>query len=164
MREIRQGASTSFKIFFNTTDGKTGATGLTPAFSWSGVTSTMSTVGAPASTEDAFGWYDVGITTAHTANLGDVAFHSTGAGQDPVDFKIRIIEADWVDVSTAVSMLTTISTQVSDVYSAELGHWKLDTTANTLTMFRAGDTTTSIQVFNLTTIAGTIPGYIARTT
>jgi hypothetical protein len=150
MRKIKQGESTSLKIFFNTTDGKTGATGLSPAFSWSGVTSTMSTANAPGSTEDAFGWYNVGITTAHTANLGDVAFHSTGAGQDPVDFKIRIVSADWLEVS--------------EIHSAELGHWKLDTTANTLTMFKAGDTTTSIQVFSLTTISGTIPGYVARST
>jgi hypothetical protein len=150
MRKIKQGESTSLKIFFNTTDGKTGATGLTPSFSWSGVTSTMSTVNAPASTEDAFGWYDVGITTAHTANLGDVAFHSTGAGQDPVDFKIRIVPEDWQGVA--------------DIYSAEFGHMTIDTTANTMTIFRAGDTTTSVQVFTLNAVTGTQPFYGSRST
>lgn len=150
MRNIKLGETTSLKIFINTTDGKTGATGLTPSFSFSKAGTTMSTVNGPLSTEDAYGWYDVGITTAHTNALGDVAFHSTGAGQDPVDFKIRIVPGDWQDVS--------------DIYSAEYGHMAIDTTANTLTIYRAGDTTTSVQIFNLTTVAGTVPGYIGRTT
>jgi hypothetical protein len=150
MREIKQGDTTSIRLFFNTTDGKTGATAITPTIGFALPGAGFTTVAAPASTEIDFGWFDVALTTAHTNTLGEVALHSTGAGQDPMDFKYLVVPADWGDVS--------------EIHSAELGHWTLDTTANTLTMFKAGDTTTSIQVFNLTTVTGTIPGYIARST
>jgi hypothetical protein len=147
---IKQNKATSIRIFFNTTDGKTGATGLTPTIAFALPGTVFTTVSAPASTEVGFGHYDVALTTAHTKTLGDVSLHSTGAGQDPMDKIFTVVPADWQDVS--------------DIYSAEYGHWTIDTTAHTLTIFRAGDTTTSVQVFTLTTVAGTIPGYIARST
>ena len=150
MRELKQGESTSIRIFFNTTDGKTGATGLTPTIAFALPGTVFTTVGAPASTGVGFGHYDVAITTALTAVLGDVSLHSTGAGQDPMDLIFRVVPANWQDVS--------------DIYSAEYGHMTVDTTANTMTIFRAGDTTTSVQIFNLTVSTGTQPYYGARST
>lgn len=92
MQEIQQSTSADPLTFFMvlSSDGKTGATGLSP-------TVTLSKNGvafaspAGAVSEIANGWYKVAGNATDTATLGVLLLHATAATADPVDKPFQIV-------------------------------------------------------------------------
>lgn len=93
MEELLQSTAYNLMIFMvSSTDHISGATGLTLTISASKDGAAFASI-TPTVTERGTGWYNLALTTTHTNTLGDLAFHITGSGADPTDFKCKVVSA-----------------------------------------------------------------------
>lgn len=90
MEPLKQSTARNIMVYLvQSSDGKTGATGLTLTITISKDGGAFASI-TPTVTERGNGWYNLALTTTHTNTLGDLAFHITGSGADPCDFKLPV--------------------------------------------------------------------------
>ncbi len=95
----------------DSTDGKTGKTGLTLTITASKDGAAFASI-TPTVTERGSGWYNLALTTSHTDTLGDLACHITGTGADPCDFKLPVeVELTGVLGAGALAAIWAVATR-----------------------------------------------------
>lgn len=91
-------------LMIQSADHITGATGVTVTVTISKNGSVFATPGGVV-TELSSGWYYIQLKTADTDTLGDLAFHCTGTGCDPTDFKCMVVRPALLDPITYITTL-----------------------------------------------------------
>lgn len=100
MRNLKVSTARTIAVFMTDSSdhisGKTGlGSGLTVQVGKNGAA--KATITPTAVTEDADGWYLVGLSNVHTNTIGDLAFHVTGTGADPSDWVDQVVAFDFAD-------------------------------------------------------------------
>lgn len=96
-RTLKQSTAANVMAFMtSSTDHVAGATGLTLTITSSADGAAFGSI-TPTVTERGNGWYNLALTTTHTATLGDLCLHITSAGADPTDMKLLVIAVDLAD-------------------------------------------------------------------
>jgi hypothetical protein len=143
MQTIQQSTSADPLTFFmvDSTDGKTGKTGLSPSVTLS---KNGGSFAAPAGvvSEIANGWYKVAPNATDIDTLGILLLHATASGADPVDTKFQIVASNprANDAGTAATQATTAANQTTE---AAIAAAVLATPANKLETDDSGHVTTS---------------------
>lgn len=99
MAQILQGSARNVPFFMvQSADHITGATGAAPTVT---ISKDGGAFAAPSGTvsELTGGWYNLALAAADTGTLGALAFHATGTGADPVDWKEEIVAYDGQDAA-----------------------------------------------------------------
>lgn len=90
MEPLKQSTSRNLMIFMvSSSDHVTGASGLSLTITVSKDGAAFGTI-TPTVADLGNGWYNIVLSTTHTNTLGDLAFHITGSGADPGDFKLPV--------------------------------------------------------------------------
>lgn len=105
------------RFLVDSSDHVTGKTGLTLTITASKNGAAFASI-SPTVTERGDGWYSIALTTAHTDTLGDLAFHITATGADPLDFIEEVVAAlpgEWP--STAQINAEVVDALATDTYA-----------------------------------------------
>jgi hypothetical protein len=101
MREFKQSTADNHMVFMtDSADHITGRTGLTLTITSSKNGAAFGAI-APTVTERGNGWYALALTAVMLDTVGDLAFHVTGTGADPCDFKVLVVSRIAGDLPTA---------------------------------------------------------------
>ncbi len=154
MEPLKQSTARNVMVFLvDSSDGKTGKTGLTLTITASKDGAAFATI-TPTVTERGNGWYNLALTTSHTDTLGDLAVHATGTGADPCDFKLPVeLDRTGVDTSGTSTLLSRISSAIAAKFAkTTLGFLDVVVTS--------GSTTTAVVLNSSTGINGGAPSSV----
>lgn len=102
-------------LMIDSSDSKTGKTGLTLTISLSKNGGAFATI-TPSVTELSNGWYNLAFTTSHTDTLGDFALHISGTGADDTDILDQVfVDAPVTSTQVATAISTELDTPVSEL-------------------------------------------------
>lgn len=114
MREIKQGDAANVMLFMaDSTDGKTGKTGLTLAVTISKNGAAFGSI-SPTVTERGNGWYNVALVAADTDTIGDLVVRGTATGADPGERVVNVVADLEVDTYKRLSGTVLSKTLGSD--------------------------------------------------
>ncbi len=154
MEPLKQSTARNVMVLMvDSSDGKTGKTGLTLTITASKDGAAFATI-TPTVTERGNGWYNLALTSSHTDTLGDLSFHITGSGADACDFKLPVeLDRTGVDTGGTTTLLGRITSAIAAKFAkSTLGF--LDVVVG------AGSTTTSIVLNSSTGINGGAPSSV----
>lgn len=83
-------------IMVDVADHLSPKTGITPTVNISKAGGSFAAAGGVVA-EIANGWYKITLTTTDTNTLGDLAFHITGTGADPTQFRDEVVAVNFED-------------------------------------------------------------------
>jgi hypothetical protein len=162
---LQQSTARNLMVFLtDSADHVTGKTGATLTITLSKNGAAFASV-SPTVTERGDGWYSLALTSGNTDTLGDLVFHITASGADPIDLREQVFAAlpgSSVTVSsiandaiTAASIATSAITEIQAglATSADLTAVKAKTDSLTFTV--AGQVDANIQYVNDVQVVGT---------
>jgi hypothetical protein len=87
---LKQSTARNLMVFLtDATDHVTGLTGATLTVTLSKNGTAFGSI-TPTVADCGYGWYSLALTTSHTDTLGDLVFHITASGADPIDLREQV--------------------------------------------------------------------------
>lgn len=157
MEPLKQNTARNLMILMvDSTDHITGKDGLTLTITVSKDGGAMASI-SPSVTPRTAGWYNLAMTASHTDTLGDLAFHITGTGADPCDFKLPVevertgllgatgIQAIWDALTSALTTVGSIGKLCVDNINATISSRAPEAAGNVAAIKAVTDQLTAAQ-------------------